>query len=516
MDELKNERKSRRAGGRAARHAERAAPLAEDLRPVRPGMTGGNYKPLTDGDIRQIHGVALDALEQIGMADAPDRGKQAMLDAGCTWNEETKRILFPRRLVEASIDMTPKEFKIYGQNAPEFDLTLSGNRVHYATAGAAVHTVDVDTKEYKESSLDDLYTAAKIVDEMDNIHFFQRPVVARDVLDNVEMDYNTMWACLRGTRKPIGTSIFEPDAVGPCFDMLYSVAGSEQAYRDRPFAMLSCTFVVPPMKYATESCAVMEDCIDGGMPVLLLSAGQAGATSPAAIAGSIMQAHAECLSGVVYVNALKQGHPLIFGPWPFVSDLRSGAMSGGSGEQSILSCGVAQMGQHIGLPTGTAAGMSDAKLPDIQAGYEKGITTVMAGLAGANMVYESAGMHASLLGFCLESLVIDNDMLGQAMRCVRGVEVDTSRLSLETMREVALQGPGHYLGTNQTMSLMQSEYIYPKIGDRLSPKEWAEVGKPDIVEEAKKKVAEVRAKEPTHIDPALDKLMREKYNIYVN
>ena len=58
--------------------------------------------------------------------------------------------------------------------------------------------------------------------------------------------------------------------------MLYSVAGSEQAYRDRPFAMLSCTFVVPPMKYATESCEVMEDCIDGGMPVLLLSAGQAG------------------------------------------------------------------------------------------------------------------------------------------------------------------------------------------------------------------------------------------------
>ena len=190
-------------------------------------------------------------------------------------------------------------------------------------------------------------------------------------------------------------------------------------------------------------------------------------------------------------------------------------MSGGSGEQAILSCGVAQMGQYIGLPTGTAAGMSDAKLPDIQAGYEKGITTVMAGLAGANMVYESAGMHASLLGFCLESLVIDNDMLGQAMRCVRGIEVDTSRLSLETMREVALVGPGHYLGTEQTMSLMQTEYVYPKIGDRLSPKEWAEVGKPEIVEQAKRKVAEIRAKKPTHIDPALDQMIREKFNIYV-
>ena len=26
----------------------------------------------------------------------------------------------------------------------------------------------------------------------------------------------------------------------------------------------------------------------------------------------------------------------------------------------------------------------------------------MAGLSGLNMVYEAAGMHASLLGFCLE------------------------------------------------------------------------------------------------------------------
>ena len=65
------------------------------------------------------------------------------------------------------------------------------------------------------------------------------------------------------------------------------------------------------------------------------------------------------------------------------------------------------------------------------------------------------------------------------------------------------------------MSLMQTEYVYPKIGDRLSPKEWAEVGKPEIVEQAKKKVAEIRAKKPTHIDPGLDQMIREKFNIYV-
>ena len=118
--------------------------------------------------------------------------------------------------------------------------------------------------------------------------------------------------------------------------MLFMMAGGEKKWRERPFVSNSNCFVVPPMKFATESCKVMEECIKGGMPVLLLSAGQAGATAPAPIAGAIVQAVAECLAGLVYVNSLAPGFPAIFGTWPFVSDLRTGAMSGGSGEQALL------------------------------------------------------------------------------------------------------------------------------------------------------------------------------------
>jgi hypothetical protein len=88
-------------------------------------------------------------------------------------------------------------------------------------------------------------------------------------------------------------------------------------------------------------------------------------------------------------------------------------------------------------------------------------------------------MHASLLGFCLESLIIDNDMLGSINRNVRGIEVNDDTLSVEVIREVCLNGPGHYLGHRQTLSLMQKEYIYPGVGNRMSPKEWNEAGKPD-------------------------------------
>ncbi len=503
-----------RSGGRAARAAKRAAPLPTDMRPVRPGMTGGRYKPLTDQDIARIHEAALRALEEIGLIDAPQSGIDAMIAFGAVMGDDG-RLKFPRDVVEKALGLANKDLTLCGRD-PKYDLNLSGTRVHYGTAGAAVHMVDVHGRNYRECGVQDLHDAAKIVQQMDNIHFLQRPMVCRDIPDNREMDLNTIYATTSGTTKHIGTSFTEPDFVDDALEMLHMIAGGEDKWRERPFMSNSNCFVVPPMKFATESCEVMEKCIAGGMPVLLLSAGQAGATAPAPIAGAIVQAVAECLAGVVYVNAIKPGHPAVFGTWPFVSDLRTGAMSGGSGEQALLTAGCAQMHQHYGLPGGAAAGIADAKLPDMQAGWEQMCSNVMAGLSGLNMVYEAAGMHASLLGFCLESLVLGDDLLGQAQRCVRGIEVTDESLGLETMRDVCTNGPGHYLGSEQTLGLMQTEYIYPAVADRSSPKEWEELNKPDLLINATTRKDEIlKAPSDAAFDPEKDRDIRKRFNIHL-
>jgi len=252
------------------------------------------------------------------------------------------------------------------------------------------------------------------------------------------------------------------------------------------------------------------------MPVLLLSAGMAGATTPSTVAGAITQATAECLAGLVYVNALAPGHPAIFGTWPFGLDLRTGAMSIGSAEQALLTAGCAQMHHFYGLPGGAAAGGADSKLPDMQAGWEMMCTNVTAGLAGVNMVYEAAGMHASLLGFCHESLILGDDLIGHAMRVVRGIEVSDETIALDQMRDVCLGGPGHYLGTPQTLARMQSDYVYPALGDRTSPKEWAEIGKPELVAKATAKKEEILSQRAdARFDPLLDAQIRERFSIHL-
>jgi trimethylamine--corrinoid protein Co-methyltransferase len=475
-------------------------------------MDGGRYKPLSDADVLKIHHAALDALENIGFADAPQSGIDVMVKAGAKLTD-TGRLLFPRALVEDTIANAARHFVLHGQD-PKHDMEPWGSRVYFGTAGAAVHMVNAQTGEYRDSTTQDLYNIARVVDTLEHIHFFQRSVVCRDLVIPEEMDFNTTYASVAGTTKHVGASWVAPEHVEQSLKMLHMIAGGEDKWRERPFVSQSNCFVVPPMKFAYDACKCMEVAVLGGMPVLLLSAGQAGATAPASLAAALVQEVAECLAGLVYVNALKPKAPAIFGTWCFVSDLRTGAMSGGSPEQALLSAASAQLSRFYDLTGGTASGMSDSKLPDAQSGFEKAYNHALVGNSGANLIYESAGMLASLLGFSLESLLIDNDIIGAVQRTIRGIEVDDESISLETMRQVCIDGPGHYLGSEQTLKLMQKDYLYPQIADRSSPNQWVEQGRPGLVDRASNKLENILATHfPTHIPAAIDEAIRAKFPV---
>ena len=474
-------------------------------------MSGGNYKPLSDAAILKIHETALRLLAEVGLADAPPSGVEILMGAGCTMSDHG-RLLFPRSLVEDTLRIAGRNFVLYGQDR-RHDLEPWGKKVYFGTAGAAVNMVDNDGT-YRESLITDLYDIGRIVDTLEHVHFFQRAVVPRDLPNPYEMDFNTCYAAVTSTTKHVGSSWVDPKHLEASLEMLHMIAGGEDKWRERPFVSQSNCFVVPPMKFAVDACKCLEVAVRGGMPVLLLSAGQAGATAPAALAGALAQEVAEVLAGLVYVNAIKPGHPAIFGTWCFVSDLRTGAMSGGSPEQALLSAAAGQMAHFYDLTGGTASGMTDSKLPDEQAGAEKALNHALVGNAGANLIYESAGMHASLLGYSLESLIIDNDIIGAAQRTIKGIDVSDEKLSFETIKDVCLNGPGHFLGSDQTLQLMQTDYLYPGIGDRRSPNDWTERGKTTVADRAAVKVREILSSHyPAHVAEAIDDQIRAKFPV---
>ena len=492
----------------------RAISENEIIQPVvTKGMVGGKYKPLTDHEIEQIHKTTLDVLENIGMSNPLPQLREVALEQGCTFTDQG-RLCFPRSLVEDVIARAGRDFVMYGRD-PKHDIEMTDKKVHLYGGGEAVTILDLGATTYRPSTINDVYDIARVVDYLENIHSYSRLVVATEFTDLLKTDINTAYASVVGTTKHTALTFGNGKHVKPTIEMLEVIAGGEGKFLKRPFCHGGGCTVVSPLRYGTDNCEVAVASIEFNAPVWVVIAPQSGATAPAALAGSLVQVLAETLASLLLIDLIKPGHPVVFGPWPFVTDLRTGSFSGGSGEEALMSAASAQITNHYGLASSVGAGMTDSKLPDAQAGYEKGITIGMAALAGCNNVSESSGMLASLMGCSYESLVIDNDMLGMIMRVVRGIEVNEETLSYRAIKDT-VEGEGHFLRDPQTLSLMETEYLYPNLADRSTQEEWENEGSPDIRQRAEKKAREIlNSHYPVYIDEKIDKKVRDNFPIEI-
>ena len=491
---------------RRRRRAQPAAVAEAVLAPV-----GGRLALLGDGELDLIHDAALAILADTGLADPTEEATDLVLGAGGSLSPDG-RLLFPPSLVERVIDSLPGRITLCGRR-PGTDLVLGGTAVHLGSGGASPQILDLDTGRYRDSVLADIHAAARIVEQMDHIHFFSRPMVARDIEDPAAMELNTAWACLAGTSKHVMVSASSVDSVDAIAALAHRIAGSEAAFRERPFLSLNVNHVVPPLRFDPDSVDVLIHAARRGIPVMVNTFGQLGASSPVTIAGCVAQTTAETLAGMVLAWLAAPDVRAIFGPRPMVTDLRTGAMAGGGGEQAKLTAAAIQMARRYGLPSSTIAGASDSKWPDAQAGHEKCLSVTLALQAGADFVTQAAGTQASLMATALESYVIDNDMLGSILSAHTAIEVSEATLDPAAIHAAAT-GAGHFLGEAETLARMNSDFLYPQIGDRRTIGEWQDDGAADSWKRAHVRVREILASPPPAIiDAALAAQLETEFDL---
>ncbi|WP_171115194.1 trimethylamine methyltransferase family protein [Ruegeria sp. HKCCA5463] len=495
--------------GRKARHAQRAAKPVID--PCPPGQKGGAFKPMSLSEIEKIYDTALRLLEELGMGDVPDRLAFDLRAAGAQ-DREQNRLVFPRSMVEQAIASAAKSFTFHGRDEKR-SIEVGGDRVYFGTGGAAVQTLDINSGLYRPSTLADLHDFTRLQDTLANVSWFTRCCVATDVPDVFDLDVNTVYALVRNTTKPVATSFTLAEHVGPIVEMLDIVAGGVGEFAKRPFLKAHISPIISPMRYGEDAVDVVYECIANNIPMSCITAAQAGATAPATLAGFLAQSLAETLASLVMVNAIKPGFPMVFSNWPFIVDLRTGSFAGGSGETAILNAASAQITNWLGLPSGVAASMADAKAIDAQHGAEKGITSLAAALAGGNLIYESSGMTASLLGVSFEAFVLDNEMHSHTYRVLRGIEVTEANLGFDAICHSVL-GDGHFLGSEQTYEAMERDYFYPKLADRQEPRTWQTDGAMDAWSSARRVAQEVLSTHyPKYLTPEQDAEIRQRFHI---
>ena len=512
MPKTKTKTKTSAAPANATRRGRRARSAAvRRATPSGAGVSGGRFAPLSPRDVARIDGAVREILQTIGMAEAPAVVVEHITARGGRLNDDG-RLLFSARLIDDALAGLSRNFTLPGRK-PEHDMCLRGKRVHVGSGGAAPNIVDLQSGRYRRSTLRDLYDAARLVDALENIHFFSRSLVAGDMPDAAALDLNTAYASIKGTAKPVFTAAGAPAQVHQIAEMCFAIAGSESAFAARPFLSFNINHAVPPLRYAADACEVMAAAVRLGFPVHANSFGQLGASSPVTIAGSVAQNVAETLAGMIFAWSVNEDAKVTFGARPMVTDLRTGALSGGGGEQAVLMAAGTQMAHYYDLPNTSIAGATDSKIADAQSGFEKGLSVTLAAQSGSNVITQACGMLASLSACALESYVIDNDMLGGILRTLSPPEVNADTLAVDAIAGV-VDGEGHFLGHADTLRRMESDFLYPAIADRRSFAEWEADGAHDIREIARRRARHILATHfPAHIDPAIDAQLRTTLDI---
>ncbi|MCP5076260.1 MAG: trimethylamine methyltransferase [Rhodobacteraceae bacterium] len=505
----------RQTGGRAGRLRQRHS--KEPAKAVWPGLPGGQFAPLSEPAMMKIHRGALQLLATVGVGEATEELLDIALPKGCSVNEHG-RLCFPVGLMEDILADAANDYVVHarGNRAGKDDIHCDGTKVHFSTAGSAVTTFDAETRTYRPSTMLDVYDFSRLTDTLEHIHMCGDTVVGTDVPDDYEHDMNVAYAMTAATEKPLCMSFRSRDYIAPAIEMFDLALGGEGRFMKKPFCIFGGCPIVSPLRFGRENLEVLIETSRLGLTSDIAVAPQSGATAPAPLAGILVQVVAETLACLAVVNLVKPGCAMTFAAWPFITDLRTGSFSGGSGEQGLLASAAVQMGKFYNLPNSVGAGMADTKIPDVQAGYEKGVSLALAALAGCNRVCEAGGMLGSLMGCSFESLYIDNEAIGMIMRAVRGIEVTDETLSLDVIGDCVID-PGHFLGNDQTLQYMETEYLYPALMDRTPADTWEKGGSKDAFERSRAATQEVmRSHYPNYFGSAVDKVIRERFPIRIS
>jgi trimethylamine--corrinoid protein Co-methyltransferase len=186
------------------------------------------------------------------------------------------------------------------------------------------------------------------------------------------------------------------------------------------------------------------------------------------------------------------GSPVFYGCISSLADMNDMKYLSGAVEMGLMNAAASQLAHYYRLPIYATAGMSDSKTVDAQAGIESAVTTVLVSLAGGNFIHDAAGFLEFCMCASLEKYVLDDEILGMAMRAVEGIKVNPDTLAFEVLKEV---GPGgHFVSSRHTRKYMRKEQFHPTICDRSQRAKWIETGRKDIRERARTKVKKILSK----------------------
>ncbi len=455
---------------------------------------------MSKDDLDSIHWATLEVMENTGVKIYSKQALKILDDAGAFVDYDKNMAKIPAHLVEEALRKAPKHIRLYARN-PRFDIKLDGRHVYFSTDGIGIATIDFETGEKRDSTKNDVATAAIIADALEELHIYWPMVVATDVPTQAHV-LHELEASLNNTEKPITMdSTSKPEEAVYEVKMLAEVVGGEEELRKRPIAhAFECT--VSPLILDGGATDAALEFSRAGIPVAFMGMPHAGITAPITLAGTMVINNAEVLSSFTIIEMADPGAPIMYSAVPSMPDLRTGHYGGGFPESVLLFAAGAEMARYYGLPSMVGGFGPTAKIPGPQAAYESVFSALTPALVGADILCGIGLLDGdTLLSF--EQLIIDYEIGTILLRLIRGFDVNDESLALDLINKV---GPGgNFLTEKHTLDHI-NECWRPMISHVSSYGAWVAAGSKNVVQVAREKVKEILAThKPTPLDTDVQK-----------
>jgi len=437
------------------------------------------YQPLPPENVEQIDRTGRQILEHVGIRINDSTFLNTLEIAGAQVDYANQRVRFRGDWLDEVLGRAPSRFTLYSRDSQN-DLDLGAGKVYFANGGRVFRILDMGTGGYRLTMLRDVANTATLVDNLDYIRFY---IIACQVHDLEPQNYhlNDFFHAFNHTTKHVMGGCDTLEGVKQMWELASLIAGGEDRLREKPFVSV-ITNPISPLSVEANTLSILNFCATHGIPAICAAAPIAGATSPATLAGSLSQMHAEALAGAAITQVFAPGAKVLYGAVPMTMDLRNMELAAGSVEMTMMNAAAVQLARCYHLPIYASGGLTEAKRPDIQAGIEEGFSNLLVAMAGADCVHLAAGLLDSGNSISYEQYVIDNEIIGMIHRILRGITVNKETLGFNVIEKV---GPGgHYVTEEHTVEHMMNEFFYPDLIVRCNFDIWEERGRPDMLSRA--------------------------------
>ena len=468
------------------------------------------FEYFSEQEVRRIHETCLRLLETVGVDFSYEPALEVLKKGGC--KVEGQRVFFSPKLVEAQVAKAPAHYTLQARN-PEKNVVIGGEHIAFIPCYGPPFVTDLD-RGRRASTLEDYINFVKLGHASRSMDITGGMMAEPNDVPHERRNAEMMYASMRYSDKPFMGGAIGAEAARETIEMAAILFGCSEAElaEKRPIISILCSRT--PLGYDDRMLGAIMEYAKAGMPQLISSLSIAGATAPVTMEGTLVVQNTEVLAGIVLTQLIREGTPVVFAGSSSCSAMRYGTLSIGAPEMAVNTAATAQMARFYGIPSRGGGALSDAKLPDAQAGFEAMMSQLMATLSGVHFVLHSAGILEGYMVSSYEKFILDDEICGMCKRIKRGERADEDRLAFDLIRQV---GPGgEYLTQKHTFQNFRKEIYSNLVEEKDSYANWQQKGSLSIDRRANQKWKEIlkayqEPQLPAETDKALRRYIERKY-----